>query len=36
MNNRFNQLPHNLDFRSPLDAGGGGRRSPLDAGGGGR
>ena len=37
MNNTFNQLLHNLDFHSPVDAGGGGRRrSPVDAGGGGR
>lgn len=37
MNNSFTQILNNLDFRSPVDAGGGGRRRcPVDAGGGGR
>lgn len=37
MNKSHNQLFNNIDFRSPSDAGGGGRRrSPSDAGGGGR
>ena len=37
MNNNFPQLLNNTDFRSPADAGSGGRRrSPADAGSGGR
>ena len=36
MKKTFNQLLNNLDFRSPSDCGGGGRRSPSDCGGGGR
>ena len=36
MNNNFNQLLNNLDDRSPVDGGAGGRRSPVDGGAGGR
>jgi hypothetical protein len=36
MNNRFDQLLNNIDDRSPVDGGHGGRRSPVDGGHGGR
>lgn len=37
MNNNFQQLLNNTDFRSPVDGGSGGRRrSPVDGGSGGR
>jgi hypothetical protein len=37
MNNRFNQLQNNINYRSPADGmGGGRRRSPADGMGGGR